>query len=170
MCQCKSVSLFLTICQWIAVIPCLFKDFLIILIYIHPHQFGFPSIIIIDVYLIPFISHRETGIIIKVILHTISVHFLFLVQRYNKKMKPPNFSSLFYKKIDHHCLTVNFVNRDRCKISFIPDSDHHIFSYILSTPSTIPPVVYVPVHILCLNRISPYSVLLLHLVSSSFQA
>ena len=28
----------------------------------------------------------------------ISVHFLFLVQRYNKKTKPPNFSSLFYKK------------------------------------------------------------------------
>ena len=170
------VSSFLTVCQWIAEISCLFKDFLIILICIHPYQSGFLSIIMIDSYQIPVICHTQVGIIVKVFLlkdahssyfflsliqpfrdcitqfyqvvqlilahifnflhweghfdcivsiipvlwttHTvscggcihildvvddfflchISVHFLFLIQRYNKKTRPPNFSSLFYKK------------------------------------------------------------------------
>ena len=169
------VSSFMTGCQWIAEISCLFKDFLIILVFICPYQFGFLSIIIIDVNHISTISFLEFRIIVKAfLLHTISglgvviffpdfhsliichvlpafhsflmevvdstslriggfhdflikkwedewefqcvqvlepavdfflchisVHFLFLVQRYNKKTRLPNFSSLFYKKIDH---------------------------------------------------------------------
>ena len=176
------VSSFMTGCQWIAEISCLFKDFLIILVYIHSYQTGFLSIIMIDSYQIPVICHIQVGIIVKVFLlhivsglgvviffpdfhsliicHTlpafhsflmevvdstslriggfhdflikkwedewefqcvqvlepavdfflchISVHFLFLVQRYNKKTRPPNFSSLFLQKIDHQFLIVNF--------------------------------------------------------------